>query len=167
MARCMLKEKHLPSDFWGEAMSAAAYILNKCPTKKLKDRVPEEVWTQRKPTMKHFRVFGSLCFKHVSDEKRKKLHDKSVPMILVGYHPTRAYRLLKSLTHKIFISRDMVIDEDGSWDWKKKSTIITLVGDENNEVEFSEEIGIEVEHERFAVVHLKPQRNRHLPLKFK
>ena len=45
MARCMLKEKHLSLTFWGEAMSTTAYILNKCPTKKLKDRVPEEVWT--------------------------------------------------------------------------------------------------------------------------
>ena len=66
--------------------------------------------------MKHVRVFGSLCFKHVPDEKRKKLQDKSVPMILVGYHPTGAYKLLEPFSKKIFISRDVVIDEDGSWD---------------------------------------------------
>ena len=45
MARYMLKEKHLPSTLWGEEVSTTTYILNKCPTKKLKDRVPEEVWT--------------------------------------------------------------------------------------------------------------------------
>ena len=104
----------MPSDFWAEAVSIATYILNMCPTKKLKDRVHEEVWTQRKPIVKHLRVFGSLCFKHVLSEKRKKLQDKSVPMILVGYHSTGAYRLYDPLTHKIFISRDVVIDEDGS-----------------------------------------------------
>ena len=58
MARCMLKEKNLPSKFWGEIVSTAVYILNKSPTKKLKDKVSEEVWTQRKPTVKHVRVFG-------------------------------------------------------------------------------------------------------------
>ena len=116
MARCMLKEKHLPSTLWGEVVSTATYIFNKCPTKKLKDRVPEEVWTRRKPIVKHLRVFGSLCFKHVPDERRKKLQDKSVPMILVGYHPIGAYRLYDPLTHKIFINKDVVIDEDGSWD---------------------------------------------------
>ena len=72
MARCMLKEKHLSLTFWGEAMSTTAYILNKCPTKKLKYRVLEEVWTQRKPPVKHLRVFGSLCFKNVPDERRKR-----------------------------------------------------------------------------------------------
>ena len=117
--------------------------------------------------MKHVRVFGSLCFKHVPDEKRKKLQDKSVPMILVGYHPTGAYRLLEPLSKKIFISRDVVIDEDGSWDWKKKSTISTLVEEENTEAEIIEETGIEVENDRSAAVHLRPQRDRHLPLKFK
>ena len=66
--------------------------------------------------MKHLRVFRSLCFKHVPDERRKKLQDKSVPMILVGYHPIGAYRLYDPLTHKIFINKDVVIDEDGSWD---------------------------------------------------
>ena len=161
MARCMLKEKHLPSEFWGEVVSTAVYILNKSPTKKLKDKVPEEVWTQRKPTVKHVRVFGSLCFKHVLDEKRKKLQDKSVPMILVGYHPTGAYRLLEPLSKKIFISRDVVIDEDGSWDWKKKSTISTLVEEENTEAEIIEETGIEVENDRSAIMHLRPQIDRH------
>jgi len=152
MARCMLKEKHLSLTFWGEAMSTTAYILNKCPTKKLKYRVLEEVWTQRKPPVKHLRVFGSLCFKNVPDERRKKLQDKSVPMIQVEYHPTGAYRLYDSLTHKIFISRDVVIDEDGSWDWKRKCTINTLFGEENNETGLSEATEIEANHEEPPVV---------------
>ena len=161
MARCMLKEKHLPSDFWGEVVSITAYILNKCPTKKLKDRVLEEVWTQRKPTVKHLRVFGSLCFKHVPDERRKKLQDTSVPMILVGYHPTGAYRLYDPLTNKIFINTDVVIDEDGSWDWKRKCTISTLFGEKNNETGHSEATEIEVDHEEPAVVHQKLLRDKH------
>ena len=156
IARCMLKEKHLPSDFWAEAVSIATYILNMCPTKKLKDRVHEEVWTQRKPIVKHLRVFGSLCFKHVLSEKRKKLQDKSVPMIQVEYHPTGAYRLYDSLTHKIFISRDVVIDEDGSWDWKRKCTTNTLFGEENNETGLSEAAEIGVDHEELVALHQRP-----------
>ena len=44
MARSMLKEKKLRNELWGEAMNTVAYILNRCPTKKLKNQVPEEVW---------------------------------------------------------------------------------------------------------------------------
>lgn len=93
MARSMLKEKALPQAFWGEAVTTAAYVLNKCPTKGLHEEVPEAVWTGRKPVVSHLRIFGSLCFRHVLDQTRRKLQDKSEPMILVGYHPIGAYRL--------------------------------------------------------------------------
>ncbi|MCI15007.1 retrovirus-related Pol polyprotein from transposon TNT 1-94 [Trifolium medium] len=92
MARSMIKQKNLPHKFRGEAVTTAAYILNKGPTKKLKI-VPEEAWSGRKPSVKHLKVFGSLCYKHVPDARRTKLEDKSEIMILIGYHPTGAYKL--------------------------------------------------------------------------
>ncbi|PNX56430.1 retrotransposon protein [Trifolium pratense] len=44
MARCMLKSKGLPKCYWGEAVNTAAYVLNMCPTKRLKDNTLEELW---------------------------------------------------------------------------------------------------------------------------
>ncbi|PNX58084.1 retrovirus-related Pol polyprotein from transposon TNT 1-94 [Trifolium pratense] len=41
MVRSMLKGKHLPKELWGEAVSTATYILNRCPTKKLEGITPE------------------------------------------------------------------------------------------------------------------------------
>lgn len=81
MTRSMLKEKKLPHELWGEAVNTAAYILNRCPTKKLKNQVPEEVWSGRKPSIIHLKVFGSICYKHVPDTRRKKLEEKSEAMI--------------------------------------------------------------------------------------
>lgn len=40
MARNMLKYKNQPDVFWGEAVNTTKYILNKCPTKNLKMKVP-------------------------------------------------------------------------------------------------------------------------------
>lgn len=40
---------------------------------------------------------------HIPDAKRRKLGDKSEPMILVGYHETGAYRLYHPLNHSIVI----------------------------------------------------------------
>ncbi|GAU22332.1 hypothetical protein TSUD_106600 [Trifolium subterraneum] len=94
MARSMVKQKGLPHRFWGEGVSTDVYILNRSPTKKLIDKVPEEVWSKCKPSVTHFKVFGSLSYKHVPDARRKKLDDKSEPMVFVGYHRTGAYRLL-------------------------------------------------------------------------
>ena len=67
MVRCMLREKHLPHDFWAEAVSTAAHILNRCPTKRLDSLTPEEAWSGLKPSVKHFKVFGSLCYRHVPE----------------------------------------------------------------------------------------------------
>ena len=91
MARCMQKQKNFPKSLWGEAVSTAVYILNRCPTKILKNKVPEEVWSGKRPSVSHLKVFGSMCYKHVPDVRRRKLDDKSEPMILVGYHKTGAY----------------------------------------------------------------------------
>ena len=48
MATSMLKAKHLPNDYWAEAINCATYILNMCPIKAVMNRVPEEAWSGRK-----------------------------------------------------------------------------------------------------------------------
>jgi len=53
---------------------------------------------------------------HILDAKRRKLGDKSEPMILVGYHETGAYRLYHPLNHSILISRDVKICENEACD---------------------------------------------------
>ena len=48
MVRSMSKEKHLPNDYWTEAVHRVAYILNRCPTKAVMNKVPEEAWSGTK-----------------------------------------------------------------------------------------------------------------------
>src|ERR1044072_5696308 len=93
MVKSMLKSKQLPHKFWGEEATTAAYVLNRCPTQRLIGKVPEEAWSGSKPSVSHFKVFGSLCFKNVPDHRRKKLDSKSEVMIFMGYNPTGSYRL--------------------------------------------------------------------------
>ena len=40
MTRSMLKEKHLPNEYWAEAVACSAYILNRCPTKAVINKTP-------------------------------------------------------------------------------------------------------------------------------
>jgi transposase InsO family protein len=102
MVRIMLKCKDLPKYLWGEATSTAVYLLNRCPTKRLKGIVSEEAW---------FYMFSSICYKHVPDQLRRKLDDKGDQMILVGYHTTDSYRLFDPIAKQVKISRDVIVDE--------------------------------------------------------
>ena len=94
------------------------YILNKCPTKRLQGYTPEEAWSEKKPGVSHLRIFGSLCFKHVPEQNRKKLDDKAEPMILIGYHPNGVYKLYDLRKRKVVISRDVLIDETKGSNWE-------------------------------------------------
>lgn len=77
MMRSVLKGKHLPNELWGEVVLIATYILNKCPTKKLEGITPEECLCSVKPSLSHLKVFGSIGYRHVPDQLRRKLDDKS------------------------------------------------------------------------------------------
>jgi hypothetical protein len=99
----MFKGKYLPKELRGEAI--------KCPTKNLEGITPEECWSGVKPSLSHMRVFGSITHRHVPDQLRRKLVDKSSQMILIGYHLTGGYKLFDPLNKNIMISKDVNIDE--------------------------------------------------------
>jgi hypothetical protein len=73
---------------------------------------PYEIWFGEKPDLSHLKVFGTQVFIHIPDEKRKKLDEKSIEGILVGYCDTsKAYRIWDPATRTVKISRDVRIDE--------------------------------------------------------
>ena len=113
MARCMLHAKNMHYKFWAEAMACATYILNRTPTKALKDITPEEAWSGRKPNLQHLRIFGSIAYVHIPKQKRHKLDAKSSPFVFVGYDEnTKGYRVYNPLTNKVQIARDVCFAEN-------------------------------------------------------
>ena len=57
----------------GEAVSITVYILNWCATKNLKNKVLEDVWSSNQPSVSRLKLFGSMCYKHVPDARRRKI----------------------------------------------------------------------------------------------
>ena len=57
MVRSMISHSTLPESLWGEALKIAAYILNRVPTK-VTIKTPYELWTGKKPSLKHFNIWG-------------------------------------------------------------------------------------------------------------
>jgi hypothetical protein len=74
MANCMIQSKGLSLKYWAEEINCANYIVNRTPRKALKNITLEEAWTKIKPDV---RVFGSIAWAHIPDEKRKTLQPKS------------------------------------------------------------------------------------------
>ena len=85
MARSMLVAKHLPNEYWGQPVATVVYIMNWCPTKSVKNKVPQEAWKGMNHSVYPLKVFGCLAYAHVLDELRSKLDNKGQKCIFVGY----------------------------------------------------------------------------------
>jgi hypothetical protein len=120
MARCLLKSKKVPGEFWGEAVTTAVYLLNRAPTKSLQGRTPYEAWYNKKPRVDHLRTFGSLVHVKKTGPGVNKLSDRSTPMVLMGYEKgTKGYRVYDPVAKKLHISRDAIFQENQCWDWEQ------------------------------------------------
>jgi hypothetical protein len=62
----------------------------------LDDKTPHEVWTSKKPSLEHLRVFGCDSYVHVPKENRSKLDNKFENCIFIGYkYGVKGYKLWK------------------------------------------------------------------------
>jgi hypothetical protein len=101
MAQALLKQRGMPTVFWGEAVVTTVYILNRSPTKILNGKTSYEAWHGRNPMVSHLRVFGCLTFTkelgHIS-----KLDDRSTPGVFIDYaEGSKAYRILDLGTQRV------------------------------------------------------------------
>lgn len=110
MSRSILKNGKMPNHLWGEAVSTATYVLNRCPTKSLEGVTPEATWLGFKPSVNHLRVIGPVYYRHVPYQALRKIDDKYQALVLLGYHSTEAYRLYDPKRKKNSISKDVGFD---------------------------------------------------------
>ncbi|XP_048631437.1 uncharacterized protein LOC125606413 [Brassica napus] len=68
---------------------SACYLINRTPTKVLRDLSPFEVLNKARPQIQHLRVFGCTCYVLVPGELRKKLDAKSTKAMFIGYSITQ------------------------------------------------------------------------------
>ena len=89
MARSMLSGAQLSNTFWPYAYRTAAYVRNFLPHKALTS-TPYALFYGTKagtPSVKHLRVFGSVCYvKVTTSTKQPKLAPRSHMGRLLGYH---------------------------------------------------------------------------------
>nr|PNR28833.1 hypothetical protein PHYPA_027525 [Physcomitrium patens] len=111
---CLLHESTLSKPYWGEAVTCATYLQNRCPTKAIPpDTTPFELWHKRKPDIAHLRVFGSQCFAKIPDPLRVKLDNKTHECIFLDYSPfSKGYKVQQISNGSMITSRDVVFKEE-------------------------------------------------------
>jgi hypothetical protein len=81
----------------------------------LVNTTPHEVWSGKKPSVSHLKVFGYDAFVHVPKEKRSKLDKKAIKCIFIGHKEgMKGYKLWDPTSRKTMYSRDVVFREVGS-----------------------------------------------------
>ncbi|GJS30316.1 zinc finger, CCHC-type containing protein [Tanacetum coccineum] len=129
MVRSNLKTMCMPDVLWGEAVNHAVYVLNRVTSKALKDSTPYEMWTGRKAHLGHLRVFGCVAHMRIAKSHLKKLDDRSMKLVHLGIEKgSKAYRLLDPDTGKLYVSRDVVFEEQQAWMWEKSAKIKATPG---------------------------------------
>ncbi|WJX25125.1 hypothetical protein P8452_14197 [Trifolium repens] len=111
-ARVMLHAKNIPYYFWAEAMNTACYVHNRVTLRKGTTSTLYELWKDRKPTVKHFHIFGSECFILADREPRRILDPKSDKGFFLGYSTnSRAYRVYNTKTQVVMKSVNVVVKD--------------------------------------------------------
>ena len=71
----------MPMFYWAKAVPIVVYIQNR-----IREKVSaHKLYFGKKPNLRHLRVFESIAYVHVPDEKRKKLNPKSEKCVFLGY----------------------------------------------------------------------------------
>ena len=60
--RTMLIHASMPPKYWAEALAAATYLLNRCPSSSIRNEIPYTRLYKSPPSYEHLRVFGCLCY---------------------------------------------------------------------------------------------------------
>ncbi|KAH9781363.1 Integrase catalytic domain-containing protein [Citrus sinensis] len=141
--RCMLFNANLSKHFWAEAVTTAAYLVNRSPSVALHFKTPQEVWSGKPPDLSNLRVFGCLAYAHIN---QGKLEPKAVKGYFIGYpEGVKGYKIwcIDGKPSRTLISRDVVFDEEPMLHQKVETELTTPdtneVKEHNFKVESSEE----------------------------
>jgi hypothetical protein len=93
-------------------VGTTCYLVNQSHSSTLDDKTPQEVWTGKKLSLQHLRVFGCDAYVHVPKENRSKMDKKAEKCIFIGYKDgVKGYNIWNLGTKKTIYSRDVVFRE--------------------------------------------------------
>jgi hypothetical protein len=123
MAQSMIRQAALPKSYLASAMAAAVHVRNRVHSGGA-GGVTFTVATGRRADLSSMRVFGCPACVHVDKSQRRKLDDRALKGIFVGYaSESPAWLAYNHVTRRVVSSRDVVFDE----------TVVLSMGESNAE----------------------------------
>ena len=75
-------------------------------------KTPEEAYSDKRPNVGHFKIFGSLIYFHVTKCAWKKIEPTTKLEIMVGYTDTsHNYQVYLPTSQRTVVCRDLKFDE--------------------------------------------------------
>nr|GEW28149.1 hypothetical protein [Tanacetum cinerariifolium] len=111
-ARTMLSAAKVPLFFWAEAIATVCFTQNRSLVIPRHEKTPYHIINNRKPSVRLFHIFGSLCYIVRDGENLDKIKEKCDACIFVGYSTqSRAYRVFNKRTRVIVETIHVNFDE--------------------------------------------------------
>ncbi|GJU89408.1 putative RNA-directed DNA polymerase [Tanacetum coccineum] len=111
-ARALMFDANLPKQFWEECILTAAYVINRLPSKVIKNKTPFKLLFNQKSDYEFLRVFGCLAYFTNTNTKGDKFEERGKPGVFLGYlSGTKGYKILNLEAKKIIVSRNVNFHE--------------------------------------------------------
>ncbi|XP_066904956.1 uncharacterized protein [Halyomorpha halys] len=94
---------NVPQSLSAEIINSVVHILNRTSKSGVPGKSPFELWTGKKPSIRHLKIIGCECYVHIPKHFRKKMGKKAIKGTLVGYDfgGYRVWTRRKTINHKI------------------------------------------------------------------
>ena len=102
MVRSMMSYYSVPISLWGEALKTAMYILNRVSSKAV-PKTPFELWTGRKPSLRHIHIWGCPAEARIYNPHEKKLDSRTISGYFIGYPDKSKWYKFYCLNHSVRI----------------------------------------------------------------
>jgi hypothetical protein len=103
---------NVPKYLWSEAVMTAAYLMNRMPSRVLKNKTPIECLTGETTYVVPPKVFGCVCFVRDYRPSVGKLDPRAVKCVFVGYSgKQKGYKCWCPSEKRMFVSMDIVFRE--------------------------------------------------------
>ena len=112
IARALMFQSHIPSNFWSYAINHAVYLINRVPSPIVNNKTPFELLYNKVPDFQMLKVFGCLCYASTHLANKNKFQPRARRGIFLGFQTgMKGYIILDIDNREIFIGRDVLFNE--------------------------------------------------------
>ncbi|WVZ07203.1 hypothetical protein V8G54_020549 [Vigna mungo] len=118
MVRSMLSHSNIPLSLWMYSLKTVVYLVNRVPSKAV-SKTPYELWTGRKPSLRHLHVWGCPAEVRLYNPHEKKLDARTISAKGIRFYcPNHSTRIVESGNARFI--------ENGQFSGSEESRIVDI-----------------------------------------